>query len=475
MTFPEQGRPAAEVRAALAERRRSLLDYRRSTALGLAGTAPPRLAIQVQADFSSHNPNNIGWHGADPVPGGPFGPTRALEAEVIAMLTDLVGGDPGQVGGYLSGGGTESNVMALWMARNVLTGGSPQRVSVLAGRSLHHSVPSACDIVGLGAGRWEACEEATCGMAEALAREGIAAELPVRHQHVPADDLSGLALVDLDDAWRLDVGDLECRIEEGLDSGVRAFAIIATVGTTSVGAIDPVESIGELVARMRRSRPDTRFFVHVDAAMGGLVVPFLASADRVAFGFDLLDPDGHPVVDSMSIDMHKAGLAPYPAGVFLCRLEHRRAVEVDRPFDPGQVDSTVSGSRSGAAAAVSWALLTQLGRRGRGGRGGYEALARRSITLARFTSRQLAAIGAHVAADPVTNIVAAELPAGRFDPRRVREVAGRYFLPALFLSRNESGCPTRAWRFCFLPHVRRSTLRAALEELAATADRRASA
>jgi len=51
----------------------------------------------------------------------------------------------------------------------------------------------------------------------------------------------------------------------------------------------------------------------------------------------------------------------------------------------------------------------------------------------------------------------------------VRAVAAPYLLTGVFLSRDESACPERAWRFCILPHVRRATLRAAIAELAATA------
>jgi tyrosine decarboxylase/aspartate 1-decarboxylase len=468
MTFPNDGRPLDVVRAALDERREALLDYRRSPALGLAGTAPPRLAVDVLAAFSRRNPNNIGWH----LPGearGPFAASRALESEVIAMLADLVGGTDAGVTGYLAGGGTESNLMALWLARNLLTNREPKPVRVLAARSAHHSVPAACDIVGVGAGRWEPCEHPACSMAAVLDREGATPREPVRHRHRASEDGSGLVLVDLDGAGRMDVADLGRRIEDGLARGIRRYAIIVTVGATGTGAVDPVGAIGALVAGYRRSAPDSRFFIHVDAAMGGLVMPFLPEADRIPFGFELRDPDGAPIVDSMSLDMHKAGLAPYPGGVFLCRPEHRSAVEVDRPYDPGQVDLTIAGSRPGAAAAASWALIVHLGRRGHDGRGGYESITRRSIRLAGEARAALLGMGAEISGEPGLNVVAASFPADRFDARQVREVAARYLLTGLFVSRDESACPERAWRFCFLPHVRRPMLRAALAELAAAA------
>ena len=186
-----------------------------------------------------------------------------------------------------------------------------------------------------------------CAVERRLAAEGAEIAVgAVRHRHVPASDGSGLQLVDLDAGQCMDPEDLARRVGTGLAAGIERFVIIPVMGSTPAGAIDSVAAVGEVIARTRRTHPSARFFVHVDAAMGGLVAPFLGERAE-AFGFDLRDPNGRPIVDAVSIDLHKAGRTPYPGGVFLTRLEHRQWVEVDRPFDPGKSDSTVSGSRPG--------------------------------------------------------------------------------------------------------------------------------
>ena len=112
--------------------------------------------------------------------------------------------------------------------------------------------------------------------------------------------------------------------------------------------------------------------------MAGMVLPFLEPA-RPSIGFDLHDINGHPVVDSLSVDLHKAGLTPYPCGVFVCRTAHRRAIEIPRPFDPGRFDATVAGSRPGAAAAAAWAVVAARGRSGGAGERGFSTEAARAV------------------------------------------------------------------------------------------------
>ena len=451
-TFPERGRRRRDVRAELARRRGDLLDYRTQRPLGLAGTAPLRIAVDAFAAFARRNPNNIGWH-APAEATGPFAVTQQLERDVIEMVASLVGGASQDVGGVLTAGGTESNLQALWLGRNALRAVGAGAISVLAGRSAHHSVPTGCDIVGLGAGRWDPCQRLPCGMARTL-RDEDSPPIETDHRFRPATDGTGLVLVDLDERHRLDLGDLERRIDAAIGAGVNGLLAIATVGSTSTGAVDDVAQIGNLLAATRTRHRSVRTFLHVDAAMAGMVLPFLEPA-RAPLGFELLDVNGHPVVDLLSIDLHKAGLAPYPCGAFLCRTELRAAIEVPRPFDPGRFDVTIAGSRPGAAAAAAWAVVQRRGRSGGAGERGFTDDAERSLALARFAAKRFAAVGATIVSEPTTNIVAISFPPDRFDPASVCKVAARHLLTPLFVSRSDAECPVRAYRIVCLPHVRR--------------------
>lgn len=466
--FPEDGRSVRAVLEDLEARRSTLLDYRRAPVLGLAGTAPAGVGLRAMARFAEANPNNVGWHLAGA--GGPFGATRQLEVDVIAMLADLIGTGSSDVTGYLTSGGAESNLMALWMARNVLAERGRDPVAVLAGRSAHTSIEKACDVIGVGTGRWLQCTRPDCTAVRSMRPAGAVPERGARaHLHVPSPDGVGLSLVDLDAEYRLDPRDLDRRISALFAIGIARIAVVATVGSSSTGSSDVIGDIGTVIAAARRRVPTARFFVHVDAAMGGLVTPFLDSAERFAFGFDLAGPDGRPIVDSVSIDLHKAGLAPYPGGVFLARAAHRDAVEIRRHYQPGAAEYTISGSRPGAAAAADWALLVRFGRNGQRRSPGYADLARRSQRLVELARSRLVGMGAIVVGSPDINILAAGFPATRFEPRSVDATAARYLMSRILVSPSNDECPDWAYRFCFLPHVRRADVLAALDEFEAAA------
>jgi tyrosine decarboxylase/aspartate 1-decarboxylase len=431
--------------------------------LGLAGTAPSRVSLDAFAAFAERNPNNIGWH-APGVSVGPFAVTQQLELEVVEMLASLFGGTAPEIGGVLTAGGTESNLDALWLGRNTLRAAGAGSIAVLAARSAHHSVPTGCDVVGLGAGTWERCGKRSCSTAAALHAEGADAQRVAHRYRSPAGG-TGLALVDLDDRWRMDVQDLARRIDRATHAGVTGLLVIASAGSTSTGAVDDVAAVGRLLADVRHRHPKVRTFLHVDAAMAGMILPF-ADPPRPRIGFDISDAAGSPVADSLSVDLHKAGLAPYPSGVFLCRMALRSAIEVARPFDPGRFDASVAGSRPGATAAAAWAVLQHRGRTGGAGERGFAAEAARALRLAAFAATRFQSIGAGVVVEPETNILAVSFPADRFDPAAVRDVAARHLLTPVLVSRTEAECPVRAYRLCFLPHVRRRDITSAVESFA---------
>jgi glutamate/tyrosine decarboxylase-like PLP-dependent enzyme len=180
----------------------------------------------------------------------------------------------------------------------------------------------------------------------------------VRHETIADDGLG-----------RLDLAALETRLAAG---GVGT--VVATLGTTALGALDDVEAIADLCAAH-----DAR--LHVDAAYGGF--------------FALLADGGEPGVaagpfaavrraDSVVIDPHKHGLQPYGCGCVLFADPGVGTVfEHDSPYTyftsddlhPGEV--TLECSRAGASAAALWTTLRALPLT-RDGLGAHVASARRA-------------------------------------------------------------------------------------------------
>ena len=139
------------------------------------------------------------------------------------------------------------------------------------------------------------------------------------------------------------------RLEEELRQG-NVGTVVATLGTTAIGSIDPLERIVAL-------REKYGFRLHVDAAYGGYfkLVPGI-SADAVrAFG-------AVGEADSIVIDPHKHGLQPYGCGCVIFRdpavgsfYKHDSPYTYFSSADLHLGEITLECSRAGAAAVALWA------------------------------------------------------------------------------------------------------------------------
>jgi glutamate/tyrosine decarboxylase-like PLP-dependent enzyme len=148
-----------------------------------------------------------------------------------------------------------------------------------------------------------------------------------------------------DNAGRMDLDALEEALKKQ-DIGT----VVATLGTTAIGAVDPLDRIFEL-------RQKYGFRVHVDSAYGGyfMLACNLAAEARAAF-------DAIPHVDSLVVDPHKHGLQPYGCGCVLFRdPAEGRFYRHDSPYTYftskelhlGEI--SLECSRAGASAVALWA------------------------------------------------------------------------------------------------------------------------
>ncbi len=240
------------------------------------------------------NPNN---HALD---GGRA--SSAMEKESVAGIARMFGWDEHL--GHLCGGGTMANLEALWVAGRL----SPGK-SVVASSQAHYTH-----------GR-------------------IAGVLGIPFEPVPCDARG-----------RLDAGALARRLERG-DVGT----VVATLGTTATGSVDPLPEILDLRARHG-------FRLHADAAYGGYFVlaDGLDAPARRAF-------DRAGEADSIVIDPHKHGLQPYGCGCVLFRDPSvGRFYKHDSPYTYfsstelhlGEI--SLECSRAGASAVALWATMRLL-------------------------------------------------------------------------------------------------------------------
>ncbi|HWG90367.1 MAG TPA: tyrosine decarboxylase MfnA, partial [Candidatus Thermoplasmatota archaeon] len=257
-----------------------------------------------------------------------FPGARDLEVKAMEMVGSFLGAGP-QGSGVFVTGGSEANFTALRMA--VKRSGKRE---VVLPRSAHFSFDKTVDYLGL----------------------------------VPrfADTLPD-GTVDVDHVRRL--------------IGPDTAAIVGIAGTTELGVVDDIPALSELAV-------SRGVHLHVDAAWGGFVIPFAKRLGHKVPDFDLALPG----VATLTVDPHKMGLAPVPAGILLSRdAAYFQDISIPSPYVSVEKQPTLQGTRSGAAAAATYAVLRHLGWRG------YQDVVAECFRVARLLDARLRAMGAQVA------------------------------------------------------------------------------
>lgn len=189
-----------------------------------------------------------------------------MENMLIRWMCGFVG-YPEQASGNLASGGSIANLIAIVTARDaksVSAADIPRSVIYLSEQA-HHSVDKAIRIAGL--------------------RECVIRYVPI------------------DEQFRIIPAELSRLVDEDRASGLNPFLVVASAGTTDVGAIDPLAEIGEIASR-------SGLWYHVDAAYGGFFILTDEGREKLK---------GIEMSDSIVIDPHKGLFLPYGLGVVLVK------------------------------------------------------------------------------------------------------------------------------------------------------------
>ena len=324
---------------------------------------------------------------------GLFKGTKSIENKVVKSIGEMLSLDNAY--GNIVTGGTEANIMAIRAARNHarkykgITDGE-----IIIPDSAHFSFKKAADMLNLK-----------------------------------------IVEAKLDENYKIDVESLKDVISDN------TVAIVAIAGTTELGLIDPIEEISEIAF-------ENNIYFHVDAAFGGFSIPFLRQAgyDLPVFDFSL---DG---VCSITVDPHKMGLAPIPAGGIIFRKEeYLDVMAVDSPYLTVKTQSTIVGTRLGASSAATYAIMKYFGKEG------YLKLAQGMMNNTHFLAENLKKIGYEIICEPELNIVAFNHP-----NMETNELALK--LEELGWKVSVSKCPI-AIRIVLMNHIKKSHLEELLEDL----------
>ena len=260
---------------------------------------PPPTAISVATAATSarYNENSI-WDR--------FGMSASQsETMAVAMLANLLGYDQSKVGGIFTFGGTACNLYGARLGiekalPGALSEGLTQPVAMFASDVAHFSVKTAALWTGIG--------------------------------------MDNLIAVETDTSNAMKPEALERAMENALEQGFRLGTIFATMGTTDAFGVDPIHQIAEVRDRFEK-RIGLPIHLHADAVIGW---PYLAMGSMEAL---LADSDSAEVIsqytpglkedlgrvlqtlkhislaDSIGVDLHKTGWAPYLCSAFIVKEE----------------------------------------------------------------------------------------------------------------------------------------------------------
>ena len=299
-TIPQAPKGRDELLAALRALRGNDADWRRGRVFSLvydAGEAHLELLKQAHSLYFCEN-------GLNPMA---FQSLKRMEGEVVRMAADLMHGGP-QAVGTMTSGGTESLLMAVKAARDRARKHKPwiRHPELVMPDSAHAGFDKAAHYFGVK-----------------------------------------LRRAKLDGDFRVDLRSVKRLINRN------TVLLVGSAPQYPHGVVDPIEDIAAL--GLAKGIP-----VHVDACVGGFMLPFVERLGRPVPRWDFRVPG----VTSISADLHKYGYAAKGASVILYRdmdhLKHQFFVATDWP---GGIYASPSmpGTRPGGPIAAAWTCLQALG------------------------------------------------------------------------------------------------------------------
>ena len=315
--FPSTGSPVDEVVRELGSKKDGDVRWAEGRTFGLVfdgGDEVREVAERAARLFLHENALNT----------SAFPSLGEIQSELCGWTAELLHG-PAGTAGFLTSGGTESILCAVEAARErARSERSVVDPEIVLAESAHAAFHKGAHLFGL------------------------------RTQVVPVTD-----------AWTVDLDAMADAI------GPKTALVVASAPQYPQGVVDPVAEIAELAASVGAS-------CHVDACMGGFVLPFAAIEDPDAWGSPPWDLAVEGVT-TISADLHKLGYAPKGASVILHRsrqLRRYQTFDFDGWLGGRYVTPNLQGTRSGLPMAAAWAVVRHLGM------DGYRRLVRSAIEAA---------------------------------------------------------------------------------------------
>ena len=269
-----------------------------------------------------------------------FPGTKEIESKFISFISKLLNA-PNNSAGQIVSGGTEGNITAMWIAKH-LTG----KKEIIVPETAHFSFQKIASLMDMKL-------------------------VPIR----------------LNKDYFMDITSLEGKIGSG------TAAIVGVAGSTELGTMDPISKISNICI-------DNEVFLHVDAAFGGFVIPFLKNLGYKVPDFDF-QLEG---VSSISVDAHKMGYSAIPLGTLIVR-DNRwlDEISVESNCVSSRRQASVLGTRSGGPVAAAYAVTKYLGKKG------YKDLVKKCMDNMHYAVNRINNIGLSLVVKPTMNVVGVKL------------------------------------------------------------------
>ena len=304
MQIPETGQAKNEILSTLKSYKQNDLDWASGKVFGLIYDPGKEATEVIHQAYTMYLTEN----GLDPTS---FSSLLRLETELVRMIANLLGGDENVVGNFTSGG-TESIILAVKAARDMLRATKPQIQSpeMILPITAHSSFFKAAHY------------------------------LDVKPVVVPV----------LDNSFRADVTAVKDAITDN------TILIVGSAPSYAHGVVDPIVELGQIAQ-------ENDLLFHVDACVGGIHLSYMQQMDFEIPDFNLSVPG----VTSLSVDLHKYGYAAKGASIVVYKNQDIRRYQMfscSRWTGYTVMNPAVTSSKPGGPMAAAWAVLHHLGHKG---------------------------------------------------------------------------------------------------------------
>jgi tyrosine decarboxylase/aspartate 1-decarboxylase len=269
-----------------------------------------------------------------------FPGTSEIESKYIQFVSKMLNAPKNHMG-LIGSGGTEGNITAMWLAKQ-LSG----KKEILVPENAHFSF------------------------------EKIASLMDMKLVSIP-----------LNDDYCTKVSCVKEKINDN------TAAVVGIAGSTELGTIDSISKLNNICK-------ENNVFLHVDAAFGGFVIPFLKK-----LGYDVPNFDfSLSAVKTISVDAHKMGYSAIPLGTLIIRnKEQVKSISVESHCVSSEKQAGILGTRSGGPVVAAYAVTKFLGE------DGYKKLVQQCMNVTCYTMERIHEIGLNLAVKPTMNVLGIKL------------------------------------------------------------------